>query len=102
MNDVLAIQVAQLRNRADALGQAVADLVRDAYAMGRADGLAERVRSCGDAGGPAGISPCVKPSGHDGRHGYAGTFWPVKPVEVSRDPDYSERDDPATRRPWRI
>lgn len=42
MNADLEIRVAQLRQQADALGQAVADLVRDAYALGRSDGLAAR------------------------------------------------------------
>lgn len=42
MNADLEIRVAQIRDRADALGQDVADLVRDAYALGRSDGLADR------------------------------------------------------------
>jgi len=41
MNDLLDIRVAQIRNQADAVGQAVADLVRDAYALGRLAGLKE-------------------------------------------------------------
>lgn len=41
MNDSLMIRVAQIRSQSEALGQAVADLVRDAYALGRSDGLAE-------------------------------------------------------------
>ena len=41
MNDLLDIRVAQIRNQADAVGQAVADLVRDAYALGRLAGLTE-------------------------------------------------------------
>ncbi len=43
MTPALEIRVAQIRNQYDALGQAVADLVRDAYAAGRSDGLAGRV-----------------------------------------------------------
>ncbi len=48
MTPDLEIRVAQLRNQADALGRAVADLVRDAYAEGRSAGLAERLREDDD------------------------------------------------------
>lgn len=41
MTPDLDIRVAQLRDQYDRLGQALADLVRDAYAQGRATGLTE-------------------------------------------------------------
>lgn len=50
------------------------------------DDAGRSARTCGHVGPTISRYMCIRPHGHDGRHGYAGIFWDAEPADITEEP----------------